>query len=102
MQLVTELVIPKESVSIWLWEAKHEMSDISKISGMDVKVGEKRHHPLPEYLNTVEKRRQARRNQFIALLDSKVVEGRLLYVCQSSLGYALTYYHTIDGNMYKK
>ena len=53
-------------------------------------------------MNTVEKRRQARRNKFFAMFDRKVAEGRLSDVIQSSLGYALTYYHTIDGNMYKE
>ena len=36
------------------------------------------------------------------MFDRKVAEGRLSDVIQSSLGYALTYYHTIDGNMYKE
>ena len=34
--------------------------------------------------------------------DLKVSEGSLLDVIQSSFGYALTYYHTMDGNMYKE
>ena len=53
-------------------------------------------------MNTVEKRRQTRQNKFFALFDRKVAEGRLSDVIQSSLGYTLTYYHTIDGNMYKE
>ena len=36
------------------------------------------------------------------MFDRKVAKGRLSDVIQSSLGYTLTYYHTIDGNMYKK
>ena len=36
------------------------------------------------------------------MLDCKVAEGRLSDVIQSSLGYTLTYYHTMDGNMYKE
>ena len=39
---------------------------------------------------------------FFALFDCKVAEGRLSDVIQSSLGYALTYYHTVDRSMYKK
>ena len=53
-------------------------------------------------MNTVEKRRQARRNKFFALFDRKVAEGSLTDVIQSSLEYVLTYYHILDGNMYKK
>ena len=53
-------------------------------------------------MNTVEKRRETRRNKFFALFDRKVIEGRLSDVIQSSLGCALTYYHTVDGNMYKE
>ena len=36
------------------------------------------------------------------MFDLKVAEGHLLDVIQPSLGYILTYYHTIDGNMYKE
>ena len=61
-----------------------------------------RHRPLLEFMNMVEKRRETRRNKFFALFDFKVAEGRLLDVIDSILGYALTYYHTIDGNMYKE
>ena len=64
--------------------------------------GEKRKQSLSEFMNTVEKRRETRRNKFFALFDRKVVEWRLLDIIQSSFGYALTYYHTIDGNMYKE
>ena len=32
----------------------------------------------------------------------KVAEGRLSDVIDSSLGYALMYYYTIDKNMYKE
>ena len=64
--------------------------------------GDKRRRPLPEFMNTMEKRRQARRNKFFALVDRKVAEGRLSDVIDSTLGYVLTYYHTIDGNMYKE
>ena len=39
---------------------------------------------------------------FFALFDCKVAEGRLSDVIQSSLGYAPTYYHTVDRSMYKK
>ena len=53
-------------------------------------------------MNTVEKRRQTRRNKFFILFDHKVTEGSLSDVIQSSLGYALTYYHTVDRNMYKE
>ena len=53
-------------------------------------------------MNTVEKRRQTRQNKFFTPLDCKVAEGRLSDVIDSSLGYALTYYHTIDKNMYKE
>ena len=68
---------------------RHEFSD-------------KRRRPLPEFMNTVEKRRQARRNKFFALFDRKVAEGRLSDVIDSTLGYALTYYHTVDGDMHKE
>ena len=64
--------------------------------------GDKRSRPLPEFMNTVEKRRQARRNKFFVLFDRNVAEGRLLDVIDSTLGYALTYYHTVDGDMYKE
>ena len=63
---------------------------------------DKRGRPLPEFMNTVEKRREARRNKFFALFDRKVAEGRLSDVIDSSLGYALTYYHTVEGDMYKE
>ena len=53
-------------------------------------------------MNTVEKKCQARRNKFFAIFDRKVAEGRLSDVIDSTLGYALTYYHTVDRNMYKK
>ena len=53
-------------------------------------------------MNTVEKRREARRNKFFARFDRKVAEGRLSDVINSSLGYALTYYHTVKGDMYKE
>ena len=36
------------------------------------------------------------------MFDLIIVEGRLSDVIQSSLGYALTYYNTIDGNMYRE
>ena len=36
------------------------------------------------------------------MFDIIIVEGRMPDVIQSSLGYALTYYNTIDGNMYKE
>ena len=36
------------------------------------------------------------------MFDHKVSERRLSDVIDSTLGYALTYYHTIDGNMYKE
>ena len=62
--------------------------------------GEKRKQPLPEFMNTVKKRRQTRRNKFFTPFDCKVAEGRLSDVIDSSLGYALTYYHTIDKNMF--
>ena len=50
----------------------------------------------------VEKRREVRRNKFFAMFDRKVAERRLSDVIQSFLGYALTYYNTVDGNMYKE
>ena len=63
---------------------------------------EKRRRPLPEFINMVEKRREVRRNKFFAMFDRKVAEGRLSDVIESSLRYALTYYNTVDGNMYKE
>ena len=53
-------------------------------------------------MNTVEKRRQTRRNKFFVLFDRKNAEGRLSDVIDSSLGYTLTHYHTLDGDMYKE
>ena len=53
--------------------------------------GDKRSRPLPEFMNTVEKRHEARRNKFFARFDRKVTEGRLSDVINSSLGYALTH-----------
>ena len=64
--------------------------------------GEKRQRHLPAYLNTVEKRREMRRNKVFERFDRKVAEGRLSDVINSSLGYALTYYHTVEGDMYKE
>ena len=53
-------------------------------------------------MNTVAKRREARRIKFFTRFDRKVAEGRLSDVIDSSLGYALTYYHTVEGDMYKE
>ena len=36
------------------------------------------------------------------MFDHIISEGRLLDVIQSSLGYTLTYNHTMQGNMYKE
>ena len=63
--------------------------------------GEKRQRHLPGYLNAVEKRREMRRNKAFERFDRKVSQGRLSDVIDSSLGYALTYYHTVEGDMYK-
>ena len=49
-------------------------------------------------MNTVEKRRRSK----FARFDRKVSQGRLNDVIDSSLGYALTYYHTVRGDMYKE
>ena len=68
----------------------------------DHKFDKKRKQSLPEFMNMVEKRRETRRNKFFRLFDRKVSEGRLLDVIKSSLGYALTYYHTLNGDMYKE
>ena len=54
--------------------------------------GEKRHRPLPEFMNTEDKGRQAHHNKFFALFDRKVAEGRLSDVIDSTLGYTLTYF----------
>ena len=64
--------------------------------------GQKRQRHLPGYLNTVEKRREMRRNRIFKRFDRKVSQGRLSDVIDSSLGYALTYYHTVEGDMYKE
>ena len=64
--------------------------------------GEKRQRHLPGYLNTVEKRREMRRNKAFERFDRKVSQGRLSDVIDSSLGYALTYYHTVQEDMYKE
>ena len=53
--------------------------------------GDKRGRPLPEFMNTVEKRREARRSKFFARFDRKVAEGRLSDVIDSSLGHVLTH-----------
>ena len=66
------------------------------------KFGEKRQRHLPGYLNTVEKRREMRRNKAYERFDRKVSQGRLSDVIDSTLGYALTYYHTVQGDMYKE
>ena len=66
--------------------------------------GEKRKYRLPKFLDTVEKRREVQfghRNLY-RIFDRKVREGRLSDVIDSSLGYALTYYHTLNGDMYKE
>ena len=64
--------------------------------------GKKRKQSFPEFMNTVEKRWEVRRNKFFTMFDHKVSEGRLSDVIQSSLGYVLIYYHTMDENMYKE
>ena len=64
--------------------------------------GKNRKQSLSEFINTVEKRRQTRRSKFFTMFDRKIAEGRLSDVVQSSLGYIFTYYHTVDGNIYKK
>ena len=65
--------------------------------------GSKRSLPLTKAINTVEKRGEITYCiKFYLLFDRKVAEGRLLDVIQSSLGYALTYYHTVDRNMCKE
>ena len=64
--------------------------------------GEKRKRPLPESMNPVEKRRETQQNTFYTTFDRTVAEGRLLDVIDSTLGYALTYYHTVEGDMYKE
>ena len=61
--------------------------------------GEKRQRHLPAYLNTVEKGREMRRNKAFERFDRKVSQGCLSDVIDSSLGYALTYYHTVEGDM---
>ena len=62
----------------------------------------KQKQSLPEFMNMVEKRREIRRNKFFTMFVCKVAEGCLSDVIQSSLGYSLTYYHTVDGIMYKE
>ena len=42
-----------------------------------------------------------RRNKAFKRFDRKVSQGRLSDVINSSLGYALMYYHTMEGDMYK-
>ena len=64
--------------------------------------GQKRQRYLPAYLNTVEKIREMRRNKAFEGFDRKVSQGRLSDVIHSSLGYALMYYHTVEGDMYKE
>ena len=64
--------------------------------------GKNRKQSFSEFINTVEKRRQTRRSKFFTMFDRKIAEGRLLDVVQSPLGYIFTYYHTVDGNIYKK
>ena len=43
-----------------------------------------------------------RRNKAFERFDRKVSQGRLSDVIDSTLGYALTYYHTVQGDMYKE
>ena len=47
--------------------------------------GDKRSRPLPEFMNTVEKRREMRRNKAFERFDRKVAEGRLSDVIDSIL-----------------
>ena len=84
-----------------LGEARHGTSDFSSVNGMGMSSVSKVLLLLREFMNTVEKRREARRNKFFARFDRKVAEGRLSDVIDSTLGYALTYYHTVKGDMYK-
>ena len=43
-----------------------------------------------------------RRNKAFTSFDRKISQGRLNDVIDSSLRYALTYYHTVEGDMYKE
>ena len=62
--------------------------------------GEKRCRPLHEFVNTAHKGRQAH-HKFFNLFDRHVAERRLKIVIDSTHGYFLTYYHTVEGRMYK-
>ena len=64
--------------------------------------GSKRKQPLPEFINTMKRRKVTQQNNFFAMFDRKVAEGRLTDVIVFSLECVLMYYHTIDRNMYKE
>ena len=66
------------------------------------KFGKKRQQLLPEFMNTVKKRRETQRANFFRLFDDKVPECRLSDVIELSLEDALTYYHTLNDDMYKE
>ena len=69
----------------WIrWEVKATIARIHEYSGEEREV------------------RQTRRNKFFIMFDHKVAEECLSDVIQSSFGHALTYYHTMDGNMCKE
>ena len=53
--------------------------------------GERRRRQLPKSMNTVEKRRQTRRNNFFTLFDRKVAEGRLNDAIDSILSRVCTH-----------
>ena len=64
--------------------------------------GAKRRLPLSEFTNTVAKRREVRRMSYNDLFDLRVSIGRTSDVTISDLIYALTYYNTLNKDMFKE
>ena len=61
--------------------------------------GSKRSHPLPEFMNMVEKRRQARRNKFYLLFDHKISQRRLSDEIDSIITWVCT--HLLSHHRWK-
>ena len=96
-----ELVIPSVNESILLWEANHGTSDISNTSEIDMNsVRSENNRCLNSW--TRKRRDEKHDEKILRSIWSQSCRRRLSDVIQLSLGYALTYYHTLEGNMYKE
>ena len=94
--LVSKLVIPNESTSLWLWEARHGMSDFSSMNGMDMNLVRR---DCNRCLNSWTRRKRdvkhdETNSSLYAIVLSRNVACRTWSI-QSSLGYVLTYLYTV-------